>query len=132
MSMPVLFFYLYAGVAIAAAVMVGSFLFAAFLVGAERHVHDDEGVPDAAHDGGRVAEHVEEGDREGVVVAEQGGADGIADENQRDAGLVEEAGGLEIVGGEGGDFFDAFHGHDGAGGQSFRSIVHGGPVTIRP
>ena len=90
-------------------------LFDGGLVGHEGHVDDDERAADAAHDGGGVAEHVEERDRQGVVVAEEGGAEGVADENQRDAGVVEEPGGLEIVGGEGGDFRDAFHGGNGAG-----------------
>ncbi len=95
------------------------------LVGHEGHVHDDERAGRAAHDGGGVADHVHEADGQGVVVAQQGGAERIADEDQRNAGGVEEPGGLEIVGGEGGDFLGAFHGRDGARGQALGG-VHGG------
>ena len=52
---------------------------------------DDDRVPRAARHGLDVVEHVGHRDRDLVLVAEDHAPDGVADEQQRDAGLVEQA-----------------------------------------
>ena len=73
------------------------------MVAAVGHVDDEQGALDGAADGAGVVQHVVHGDAEGVWVAEDGHAEGVADEEDVDAGLVDQAGGGVVVGGEGGD-----------------------------
>ena len=61
---------------------------------------DDQGVLRAAHDGLGVVEHLRHRDPDGRLVAEDDLAERVADEQQRDAGLVEELGRREVVGGQ--------------------------------
>ena len=82
------------------AASVGHGLLDADLVGHEGHVADDEGVLSAAGDGGTVVDHVLHGDGEGVLVAEHDVAEGVADEDAVDAGLVLELGGGVVVCGQ--------------------------------
>ncbi len=58
------------------------------VIGAEGHVGDDEGVFGAAADGAGVVDHFVERDWEGVVVAEDDHAEGVADEEDVNTGLV--------------------------------------------
>ena len=64
-------------------------------VGEERHVADDQRPLRAADHGLRVVEHLGHRHADGRLVAEQHLAERIADEQQRDAGLVEELGGRD-------------------------------------
>ena len=61
---------------------------------------DDQGVLRAAHDGLGVVDHLRHRDPHGRLVAEDDLAERIADEEHRDAGLVEELGGRVVVGGQ--------------------------------
>lgn len=97
------------------------------LVGHEGHIGEDEGGMVAADDGGGVVDHVFEGDGDGGGMAELGGTDGIADEDEGNFCEFEEMGDLGVVGGEGGEFFDAFHGADDVRGYFF----HGGGNPFR-
>ena len=72
-------------------------------VGQEGHVADDERASRAAHDGARVVEHLGHRDAHGGLVAEHDLAERVADEDHRDAGLVHDAGGRVVVGGQDGD-----------------------------
>ena len=66
----------------------------------ERHVADHERVLRPADDGPRVMEHLVHRDAHGRLVAERDLAQRIADEDHRDAGVVEDARGREVVRGE--------------------------------
>jgi hypothetical protein len=70
------------------------------LVGQERHVPDDHRPFHAPGDGLRVMQHLLHRDRERVRVAQDVVRDRVADEEDRDAGLVEDPRGGEVVGGE--------------------------------
>ena len=59
--------------------------------GQERHVADDQRALRAAHHGLGVVEHLVHRDAHGRLVAEADLAERIADEQHRDAGLVEDA-----------------------------------------
>ncbi len=69
-------------------------------VGQERHVGDDQRALRAADDGLRVVDHLGHRHADGRLVAEHDLAERIADEEHRDAGLVEELGGRVVVGGQ--------------------------------
>lgn len=77
------------------------------IVGVYRKVRDDEGGRAGAGDGGEVMENVIESDVGGVRESEDDHAEGIADEEKIDAGLIEKAGGGVVVAGEGGDGIEA-------------------------
>ena len=66
----------------------------------ERHVADDERAAGAAGHGLHVVEHVRHRDRDLVLVPEDHAPDRVADEQQRDAGLVEQARRRVVVRGE--------------------------------
>ena len=71
------------------------------LVGDERHVADDHRAIGAARDGGGVVEHLLHRHRERRPRSPRTlFADGVAHEQDRDAGLVEDPGGGGVVGGE--------------------------------
>lgn len=72
-------------------------------VGIDGEVGDEEGVFGTTGGGGGVVEHVVESDVGGVGEAEDDHPEGVANEEEVEAGFVEEAGGGVIVGGEGGD-----------------------------
>ena len=61
------------------------------LVRPERHVADQEGPGRTARNGGRVADHVVHRHRYGRRIAEDDHAERIADEDDVDAGLCDEA-----------------------------------------
>src|SRR5688572_24638891 len=65
------------------------------------------------------------GDGGGVGITEDDHADGIADEEDRDADFVEETGHRKIVGGERGDFLAAFHPADLIGRDA---VAHFSPI----
>ena len=73
------------------------------LVRHEGHVGDDDGLRCGADDGAGVVEDVVHGDGDSALVAEDDAADGIADENDRDAGLLDQPGGWVVVGGDHGE-----------------------------
>ena len=72
-------------------------LLGAGLVGPERHVSDHERVLDAARDGADEHQHLLDGDRNRCLVGEDVVAGGVAHEQHRDAGLVENLGGVLLV-----------------------------------
>ena len=75
------------------------------LVGVVGEIADDEGSRLGAGDGGDVMLDFGERDVGGVGITEDDHADGVADEEDGDAGFIEQAGGGIVVGGERGDFF---------------------------
>ena len=75
------------------------------VVAAEGHVGDDEGAADGAANGAGVVQHLVHGDGEGVVVAEDDHGERVADEEEVDAGFVDQARAGVVVGGERGDGF---------------------------
>ena len=92
------------------------------VIAAEGHVGDDEGAADGAAHGARVVEHLVHGDGERVFVAKDDHGERVADEDEIDAGLVDEARGGVVVGGERGDglalalhFAEGGHGDFGDG-----------------
>ncbi len=72
-------------------------------VAVDGEVGDEEGAGGAPGGGGGMVEHVLHGDVGGVRVAEDDHAEGVADEDEIEAGFVEETGGGVVVGGEGRD-----------------------------
>ena len=74
-------------------------------VSIDGEIGDDHSVFGSAGDGGGVMDDVIDGDIGGVWKAEHHHAERIADEENIDAGFVEEASGGVIVGGEDGEFF---------------------------
>ena len=107
-------------------------------IGQERHVADDEGTPRAAGDGRGVVEHVLHRHAELVLVAEHRPAERVADEQQRDAGLVEELGRRVVVGGQHRDpLAVGVHLADVADGQAANRVGSGGgrgthrPISCR-
>ncbi len=70
------------------------------LVGAERQVGDDERATDRAGHRTRQRDELVDGDRQGGLVAVDVVRGGVADEQHRDAGLVEGGRGVHVVGGE--------------------------------
>ena len=70
------------------------------LVAAERQIGDDQRVRRPTDDGLHQRHQLVDGDGDGVVVAVDVVAGGVADEQDRDAGLVEDLRGVAIVGGE--------------------------------
>ena len=69
----------------------------------ERHIRHDQGVVRAPHDGFGVVEHLRHRYPDGAVVAEHHLAERVADQKHRNAGVVQDAGRGEVVGGEHGD-----------------------------
>ncbi len=78
-------------------------LVGALAVGHEGHVGDHQGALDRARDHAHVVEHLVHLHRQGGVVAGEHHRGRIADQDDVDAGLVDEARGEEVVGGEGRD-----------------------------
>ena len=72
----------------------------ALLVRAEGQVRDDQRAAGAADHGRRQHRHVVHGDRDGGVVAQVAVAHRVADEQDGDAGVVEDRGGHRVVRGE--------------------------------
>jgi hypothetical protein len=70
------------------------------LVGAEGQVGDDQRARRAADHGLGQHQQLVDRDRDGRVVPEDVVGGGVADQEHRDAGLVEHAGRGEVVGGE--------------------------------
>ncbi len=70
------------------------------VVRAVGHVGDEEGAACCAGDGASVVEHLVEGDGKGIVVSKDDHGERVADEDKVDAGLVGQAGGGIVVGGE--------------------------------
>ena len=64
---------------------------------------DDKRATDGAAHGARVVQHLVHGDGQRVFVAEHDHGEGVADEDEVDAGFVDQAGGGVVVGGERGD-----------------------------
>ena len=73
------------------------------VIAAEGHVGDDERAAHGAAHGAGVVQHLVHGDGEGVFVAEHDHGERVADQDQVDAGLVDQARGGIVVGGERGD-----------------------------
>ncbi len=97
------------------------------VVAAERHVGHDERATDSAAHGACVVKHLVHSDGEGVFVAENDHGERIADEDEIDAGLVDEARGRVVVGGERRDrlalalhFAERGHGDFGKGNTGWR------------
>ena len=78
------------------------------LVGPERQVADDHRPLRRAHHGPRQRQQVIEPHRHGRLVAEHVVAGGVADEQHRDAGLVEDLGAEHVVGRQHPPAFAAF------------------------
>ena len=73
------------------------------VIAAEGHVgHDQRAMHGAAH-GARVVQHLVHGDGKRVFVAEDHHGQRVADKDEVDAGLVHQARGGVVVGGERGD-----------------------------
>ena len=70
------------------------------LVGAERHVADEERRLQAPPGGGGEHQHLVHPDRDGRVVTEDGHRPGVADEDDVDARLLGDLGRREVVGGD--------------------------------
>ena len=88
------------------------------MIAAEGHVGDDQGAMDGAANGAGVVKHFVHGDGEGVFMAEDDHGKRVADEQQVDAGFVDEAGAGVVVGGERGDGFAlALHFAEGGHGD---------------
>ena len=87
------------------------------LVTLKGHVGDQEGLGLGAGGGANVMFHFGQGDVRGVGVAENDHAERIADQDQGDAGGVEQLGHGKIVGGERGDAAAVFHAANGGGGD---------------
>ena len=69
----------------------------------EGHVAHDEGPLGAARHRPRVVQHLVDADAHGRVVAEHDHAQRVADQDERDAGLVHDAGRGVVVGRDGGE-----------------------------
>src|SRR5262249_6196357 len=69
------------------------------VVGPVGHVRDEECMLDAATHGFGVVQHLVDGDRERVLVAKHGHGKRVADQDDVDAGRVDDAGGRVVVGG---------------------------------
>jgi hypothetical protein len=78
----------------------GQGLLRAGLVGAEGQIGDDHGVLGRARHGAAQRDEVVDRDRHGGLEAVDVIARGVADEQDRDAGLVEDLRGVHVVGGE--------------------------------
>ncbi len=61
------------------------------MVRAVGHIRDEEGTLHTASDGAGVMQHLVHGDGESVVIAKHGHANGVADENDVDASLIDQA-----------------------------------------
>ena len=90
----------------------------AFLIGAERHVHDHERAGGTAHHGLRMHDHELERHRDGGLVAMHHHAEGVADEQHVDIG-VDDAGGMRVIGGQR---------HDRRAALAFGDIRRGHPL----
>ena len=88
--------------------------------------------PRAAHHGLRVVEHLVHRDAHGLLVAEHDHAQRVADEDQRDARLVDDARGRVVVGGEHRDALavDAHLGDVGDGHAPLRLAGLGGRLRL--
>ena len=73
------------------------------VVGAERHVGYQQGIFHGAPDSLGVVQHLVNGDRECVVISEHGLGQRIADQDDVDASLVNQACGGIVVCGQAGD-----------------------------
>ncbi len=88
------------------------------LVTSERQVRPEQGARFRAGGGADMMLHLRHRHVRGVRIAEHDHAQRIADENQRNARLVEQLRHRKIIGRERGDLFAArFHGADGFGGD---------------
>ncbi len=101
------------------------------LVGAEverevGHVADDQGPPDRPGDGLGVVDHLVHGHGHGVLVPENDHAQGVADQDEVDPGLVEDLGRRVIVGRQADDLRpDRLSGLKGRDGDLFaRRVGH--------
>ena len=103
------------------------------MIAAEGHVGDDHGAMHGAADGAGVVQHLVHGDGEGGIVTENDHGEGVADEDEVDAGLVDEARGRVIVCGEAGDGdareFLVLNGLDGDFGGAAAGLGRGARVT---
>ena len=97
------------------------------VIAAEGHVGDDESAANGAANGAGVVQHLVHGDGEGVVVAEDDHGERVADQQEIDAGFVDEAGAGVVVRGERGDglalalhFTERGHGDFGEGNAGRR------------
>ena len=99
------------------------------LVGAEGHIGNDEGALGAAHDGLGVMDDFVHGDGHGGVVAQDDHAQGIANEDAGNTGLIDETGAGVVVAGDHGETLAAIlecaQAVDGASGHG------GGPPPTR-
>jgi len=82
---------------------VGDGLLRGCVVGAEGHVRDEQSALHGAADGMGVVQHLVHGDGQGAVIAEDGHAERVADEEQVNAGLVDEGARGIVIRGERGD-----------------------------
>ena len=109
------------------------------LVAHERHVGDDVRLAGGADDGLHVVQHLVHGHGDRGVVAEDDVAEAVADEDERDAGLFDEAGGRVVVGGDHDDLLAASLHRLEVGDRCslfhFASLVAvrlGGSMPVRP
>ena len=89
----------------------------ALLVGAERHVDDDQRALGAAHHGAAMHDHQLERHRHGRLVAVHHHAEAVADQ-QEIAVLVGDRRGMGVIGGQRDDRLDALLGGDVGGGDA--------------
>ena len=94
------------------------------LVAAEGHVRDDEGALGGIGHGAGHGDHLVDGQRDGGVAAVDDVGGGVADEQNVDAGVVEDAGGHHVIGRQGGNLLavalgclEVARAHAGDGGQ---------------
>jgi hypothetical protein len=118
-------------------------VFGRHLVGAERHVADDHRAPTGAGDEPRVVDHLVERHRQRGLVALHHIAEAVADQDQVDPGLVEDAREREVVGGQHRASLAALfargegsHGETGVARRGDRKRRHGGclrrPTATNP
>ena len=75
------------------------------MVGAIRHVGDQQGIPDApAHRTG-VVQHLVGGDRQRILIAQHSLGQGVADQHNVNTGLIYQACSGIVVRGQAGDGF---------------------------
>ena len=92
------------------------------LVGEEGHVADDERALGGARDGPRMADHRIHRGGERVRLAVDGHLDRVADEQDVDAGGVEQRGRRGVVGGHHRDPLETLGGDDLGNGEGFGTI----------
>ena len=95
------------------------------------HVADEPAVGGAAAHGGGVADHVVHRDRQGGVEAEHGHAEAVANEDDVDAGLLDQVGHGVVVAGDHGEGRALRHLVEERGQGDFFAVGHVGCSYVR-